>query len=80
MTTPPMRCPCLTASGARCNTHGTHNIRCGDGKLVAYSYSNADGTRSPMALCEEHALWLVELYGKLGYEWSMEPIEGETDE
>jgi len=67
MTTPPMRC-------THCDAPATHHIRCSDGKLVKQPYSNADGTRSLLALCEKHALEFMELNAATGLRWTTEPI------
>ena len=58
-----------------CQEEATHYIRHSDGVRAVQPYSNADGTRSPLALCENHAMEFVEIYATLYLQ--MEPIEVE---
>jgi len=54
----------LGPSRARCSTDATRYL------------SDEDGKRVPGAWCEEHAREIVTEYKtKLGWDWTMEPIE-----
>jgi len=74
MTAPTIRCMHFTAEWSRCTSPATHNIRCGDSVLLKQPYSNPDGTRPPLALCEKHALEFMELNAAPDLHWTMEPI------
>ena len=58
-----------------CQNEATHHIRHRDGTLAEQPYSNADGTRPPLTLCEKHAIEFVEIYATLYLQ--MEPIGAE---
>ena len=58
----------------KCGARATHNIRCGDGVILVQPFSNADGTRSELVLCERHAEKLVKKYTANGLNWTTERI------
>ena len=66
-------------SECKCGERATHNIRCGDGVILVQPFSNADGTRSSLELCERHAEELVAKYTADGLNWTAERIQGGRD-
>ena len=65
-------------STGRCQHYANDDCRSRCDADAAHYLSDEDGKRVPGAWCEEHAREIVTEYKtKLGWDWTMEPIEEE---